>query len=140
MQVMIGQCFTESSPRYIAVTVKLIIGIIHLIYAMNCPQATLVESAVVCYQWQTLNFRCDFLPYFWENECVHRIAGRQSVNLRETLPKLIRFGTNQAVNPVGYLSLANDNHPHTVYDCEMVIGDLKINGCEVFHLSSFYNF
>jgi hypothetical protein len=113
LQLMVGQVVAKRFPRSAACTMKLIIGIIHLIHAMRRPQTTLIERAIVRHQRQALDFWRNFFPYMRENFFVFGIGGGQSVNIGETLPVPFRLGAYKTIKLVGNLDVANNNDANT---------------------------
>ena len=61
--VEIVMSFRPTFARCHTCTVKLIVGIIHLIDTKDGFQTTLIESFVMCHQWQSLDEWLNLLPY-----------------------------------------------------------------------------
>ena len=46
---------------------------------------------------------------------------------------IIRFGLDEGIERIYYLSVSYDDYSHTTYTGSFVVGGFKIYGCKVFH-------
>jgi hypothetical protein len=49
---------------------------------------------------------------------------------------IIRFGLDEGIEGIYYLSVSHDDDSHATYASPFVVGGFKIYGCKVFHAVS----
>ena len=91
-------------------TVKLIVGIVHLVDAEDSLQATLVKCLVVSDQWQSLYERLYLLPYFGKYRCILRVFSTQTMHLAAPVIIILRLGLDEGIELIHYLPI-----PHYHY-------------------------
>ena len=133
-QLMIRQLFPKRLSRSAQSTMKLVIGIFHLIHFVYSSQAAFVECAVVRHQRQTLDFRYDFCPNGGENIGVFGIFKRDSVNVGKFVPIIFGVGANEAVDFFDDLAVAYDNDADGADACAVAVGDFEVDRGEGIHL------
>jgi hypothetical protein len=55
------------------------------------------------------------------------------MNLGIPVAIIIRFGLDEGIERIYYLSVSYDDYSHTTYAGPFVVGGFKIYGCKVFH-------
>ena len=85
----------KHSARDTKGVIKLIVGIVHLIYTEGCLEATLVEGFVMCHEGQSFNKWFYLSPNFREEWGRVGIVTTQSVNLRAPVVIVVRLRLNE---------------------------------------------
>lgn len=106
---MVSQPF--QLPGSLIGTIKVIIRIIHTISTEHGFQTPLIKGFVMRNQRKPLYFRSNLLPYFRKNRSMGSIFLCQSMNTGVPIQIVIRFGMNEAVEPVGYLTILTITTP-----------------------------
>ena len=104
MQLMVGQ-LTEHPASNTECVVKLVVGIIHLIYSEYRLQATFVKWLVVGYQWQIFNQRLNLPPYFGEDGSIISINLGKAVYLCIPVTVIIGFRVDERVERIYNLTI-----------------------------------
>ena len=87
-----------------ASAVELIVGIVHLIDAEDSLQATFIKSLVVSYEREPGYLGFYLLPYDREDWSFFSIRGTQTMHLTAPVVVILRFGLDERVELVYYLS------------------------------------
>ena len=83
--------------RCYAGTVKLIVGIIHLIDTKDGFQTTLIECFVMCHQWQAFDEWLYLLPYFGKDWCIVRVFSTKTMNLTAPVVIILWLGLDVSI-------------------------------------------
>lgn len=126
-----GGFSTLSASGKLIGTIKVIIRIIHTISTEHGFQTPLIKGFVMRNQRKPLYFRSNLLPYFRKNRSMGSIFLCQSMNTGVPIQIVIRFGMNEAVEPVGYLTISHNNHPYTTYAGTFIICRLEVYCCKL---------
>ena len=98
-----------------ASAVELIVGIVHLIDAEDSLQTTFIKSLVVSYEREPGYLGFYLLPYVREDRSLFRISGAEAVHLTEPVVVILRFGLDERVELVYYLSATYYDNAYRAY-------------------------
>ena len=93
-----------------ASAVELIVRIVHLVNTKDGLKAAFVEGFVVGHKRKTGYLRFYLPPHFREYGRILRICGTQTMHAATPVVVIRRFGLNERVELVDYLTATNDNH------------------------------
>ncbi len=113
---------------------ELIVRVVHLIDAKYLLETSLVKSAVVGDQRKSLDERTGFFPDIRENGSVLRILRSQAMDSPAEPLVIIRFGMDQAVEPVRDPSVTYDDDPDAADAARAFVGCLEIYRRKISHL------
>ena len=98
-----------------ASAVELIVGIVHLIDAEDSLQATFIKSLVVSYEREPGYLGLYLLPYIGEDRSLFCIRGTQTMHLTASVVVILRFGLDERVELVHYLSATYYDNAYRAY-------------------------
>lgn len=98
-----------------ASAVELIVGIVHLIDAEDSLQTTFIKSLVVSYEREPCYLGFYLLPYIGEDRSHFRISGAEAVHLTAPVVVILRFGLDERVELVHYLSATYYDNTYRAY-------------------------
>ena len=124
LQLVVGR-LAEHPAGNTECVVKLIVGVIHLIYPEHCFQTTFVKWLVVSYQWQALNQRLYLPPYFGKDGSIVSIGLGESVHLCVLVTVITRFRVDERVERIYYLTIPDYYHTHRANRRTALVGGFK---------------
>ena len=86
-------------------TVKLIVGIIHLIDTEYGFQTTLIKSFVMCHQRQSLDERLNLFPYFGKDWRIVSVFSTKTMNLTAPVVIILWLGLDEGALSGSHLSI-----------------------------------
>ena len=98
-----------------ASAVELIVGIVHLIDAEDSLQTTFIKSLVVSYEREPGYLGFYLLPYDREDWSFFSIRGTQTMHLTALVVVILRFGLDERVELVYYLSATYYDNAYRAY-------------------------
>lgn len=93
-----------------ASAVELIVRIVHLVNTKDGLKAAFVEGFIVGHERQTGYLRFYLPPHFREYGCIFHICGTQAMHAATPVVVIRRFGLDERIELVDYLTATNDNH------------------------------
>ena len=133
LQLMVGQAAAESPPGCGKGVIEAIIRIIHLIHLEDRFQATLVETAVMSHQRQTLQERSNLLPHIREDRSPVGILRPEPVHPPAEPLVVFRLRMYETVVGIYDLPSADDDDPHAAYAGGLLVRRFEIYGCKICH-------
>ena len=122
--------------------VKAIVRIVHLVHLEHCFQATFIETGIMGHKGNARHvglFRGKYLsdvllhlsPYSRKYWRMVGFASAQSVHLLTEVTIVVRFWTDEAVERVGQLAIADNDDTHGAYAATLLVGGLEVDGDEI---------
>ena len=108
--VEIVMSFRPAFARCHTGTVKLIVGIIHLIDTKYGFQTTLVKCLVMSHQWQSLDEWLNLLPYLGKDWCIVGVFSTKAMNLTASVVIILWLRLDEGIELIHYLTT-----PHYYY-------------------------
>ena len=125
--------------RCYAGAIELIVGKVHLIDTEDSFQTTLVEGLVMSHQRQSLNKRLYLPPHFGEYGCILCIFSTKAMHLTTPVVIILRLWLDKRIELIHYLPTPHYHYANRAHRRAMVVGSLKIYGCEVLHIYLLYS-
>ena len=116
LQLMVRQCPSECFPGGLQCVVEPVSGIIHAVDPMDFTQAVFVEPRIMGYQRQTFYQWFYAAPNVRKYRSILGIVAIQSVDLAAEPAVVVRFRTDQAVEPVGDYTVMYGDYTDAISD------------------------
>ena len=133
LELMVRELAAEVAPGSRQRVTELIIGIIHLIDAMDRPQTALVEARIVRHQRQALKQRRDLLPDIRKHGRAIRIAGPQPMHALAEPLVILRLRMDERIERIHHFPAPHHDHAHAADAAGLLVRRLEVYGCEVRH-------
>ena len=134
LELMVWKTMAEMPPGGPQGVVKLIFRIIHLIHPEYGSEAALVEPGIVRHKRKSLNQRLYLFPDIREYGSVLCVLGAKSMNPHAEPLVIFRFRMDQAVEPVGDLTVTHHNDPDTAHAGRALVRRLEIYRRKISHI------
>ena len=102
--VKIVMSFRPAFARCHTGTVKLIVGIVHLIDTKDSFEAALIKCFVVSHQRQSLYEWLNLLPYLGKDWCIVGVFSTKVMNLRASVVIILWLRLDEGIELIHYLT------------------------------------
>ncbi len=133
LELVVRELLPKMPPRCRQRVVEYIVRIVHLIDAEHLLEATFIKRAVVGDKRQALDERFNLLPDEGEDGRIFGVFRSQPMHLPAEPLVVLRFRTDQTVEPVNDLSATNDDYANAADAAGTLVGRLEVYRCEISH-------